>query len=326
MLRHSRRMRRTGLPSSLGDRFTTADAAAEGVPPSRLRASDLRRPFHGVRARAADLPEFLLTDSRGIPRGRAEVDHLRRALDYLPRMAAHEFFCSVTAAIAHGLPLPAAVIDRAIDVAVFAPRRLPRTSGVRGHEASTKTVRSFIDPVSGLRMTTPATTWAMLGAVLTHPHDLIAAGDAVVRQWRVPAPLATRAQLQAAVDSGRRVGVVKLREALVHVRTRSASRPETRCRLALTDAGLPEPESNFDVIELGIALACVDLAYPALKIAIEYEGEHHLLDPEQWAHDIDRYDRLREAGWIVIRVTKAELFGAPSLVVRRVRRAIASRS
>jgi hypothetical protein len=122
------------------------------------------------------------------------------------------------------------------------------------------------------------------------------------------------------------VGVGKLRAALPSIRTRSASRPETRCRLALVEAGLPEPALNFDVVEHGRALGCVDLAYPELRIAIEYEGEHHLLDPEQWARDIERYDRLREAGWVVIRVTKTELFRSPNLLIARVRRARAARA
>ena len=46
------------LPSPLADRpFTVAEAAAQDVPRSRLRARDLAVPFHAVRtAAAADLP------------------------------------------------------------------------------------------------------------------------------------------------------------------------------------------------------------------------------------------------------------------------------
>ena len=59
-------------------------------------------------------------------------------------------------------------------------------------------------------------------------------------------------------------------------------------RLTVIDAGLPQPEVNYDVIEAGRWLGQVDLAYPELRIAIEYEGEHHLTDPLQWAEDIAR--------------------------------------
>lgn len=141
----------------------------------------------------------------------------------------------------------------------------------------------------------------------------------------VDQPLATLEQLDAAVRAGRRIGVGRLRLALPRVRGLAASRPESWTRLTLVDAGLPEPELNHDVFAGGVKLACVDLAYPALRIAVEYDGEHHLRDPEQWSRDIRRYERLEAAGWIVIRVAKAELFSAPGVLVERVNRAIARR-
>ena len=119
--------------------------------------------------------------------------------------------------------------------------------------------------------------------------------------------------------------MVAARLALPRVRTDSASRPETWLRLTLVDHGLPEPDRNHEVCENGVYLGCVDLAYPALKIAIEYEGEHHLLDPEQWSRDISRYEALRAGGWIVVQITKSELFGTPALAVQRVREAIRRR-
>jgi hypothetical protein len=241
-------------------------------------------------------------------------------------MADAEFFSLITAGVFWEVPLPRTLVEGDIHVSVFAPHRLPRSAGVRGHEATHATTRLRVHEASGLRMTSPATTWAMLGAVLRDPYDLVAAGDALVRDWRVDAPVCTLADLSAATVAGRRVGIGRLREALPLVRTRSASRPETRCRLTLIDAGLPEPELNFDVFEGEEFLGCVDQAYPHLRIAMEYEGEHHLLDPVQWARDIERYDRLREAGWIIVRVTKTDLHGAPHLLVERVRRAIRDRS
>ena len=161
-------------------------------------------------------------------------------------------------------------------------------------------------------------------------YDLVAVADAVVRE-RIfnddPPPLATLEQLHKALAVGRRVGGPALREALPRVRTRSASRMESRCRLILSDAGLPEPELNHAVFDReGEFVACVDLAYPTQKIAIEYEGEHHLRDPEQWAKDIARYEALAAAGWFVIRVTKADVFDGRAGLVRRVRDALRARA
>lgn len=122
------------------------------------------------------------------------------------------------------------------------------------------------------------------------------------------------------------MGVARLREALPQIRTRSASRPETHLRLVVVDAGLSEPELNYEVFDAGMYLGALDLAYPRLKIGLEYEGEHHLLDPDQWARDIARYERLTAAGWIIVRVTKTQLFSDPAELVARVRRAITARA
>ncbi len=178
---------------------------------------------------------------------------------------------------------------------------------------------------SGLRVSDPATTWAMLGGVLRHPYDLIAVGDAIVREpWHDedPPTMATLEDLEAATDAGRRIGVAQLRDALPRIRTRSASRTETWMRLVLVDAGFPEPDLNVDVIERGRWLACVDGAWPAEKIAFEFEGRHHLLDPDQWARDIARYEALVAAGWIVMRVTWEDLRDRPGAFAERVRRAL----
>ena len=240
-------------------------------------------------------------------------------------MPEHEFFSHVTAAVIHEVTLPESLLEGAdLHVAVLSPLRLPRSHGVRGHQAVPRLTVVGQGARASLRVADPATTWAMLGAVIRHPHDLVAAGDSLVRDWRT-VPAATIADLDRAIRRGRRVGIRRLRAALPDVRTRSASRPETRTRCVIVEGRLPEPELNYDVYEYGVRLACVDLAYPRLRIAIEYEGEHHLIDPVQWARDIARYESLAAAGWKVIRVTKSELFGTPESIVRRVRAAIAER-
>lgn len=304
----------------LGPYFTTRDAVRRGISRARLRSSAWDAPFYGVRAE----PGALAVEGEW---GDVEREHLHRARALQARQNDALFNTHVTAAIAWGMPLPMSVIDGArIDLGTFSPARLPRIVGVNGHEVQPRLASVVTEPRTGLRVTSPASTWAMLASMLRHPYDVVAAGDAAVRTWRVDEPLATVEQLQRAIDAGRRVGVGMLREALPRLRTRSASRPESWMRLIISDAGLPEPESNHDVIEEGARLACVDGAYPGLKIAIEYGGEHHLKDPEQWARDIRRYEELEARGWIVVRVTKAELFGAPQVFLARLRRAIARRS
>ncbi|MFT4213897.1 MAG: hypothetical protein QM622_03875 [Microbacterium sp.] len=315
-MEHSERMQRHPLPPSLGTAFAVGTALGLGVTPSRLRAHDLRAPFHGVRAlraeHAPDTPESVL---------------LERADHYANRMSTHEFFTHVTAAVIWGLPLPYGVVaGRRLEVAVTWPRRAAEGRGITAHAIRPTLAHRCVHPGTGLAVSTPATTWALLDAVLTRLEDLVAAGDAIVRvpmYAKDPPALGTIDHLRAAMEAGRRVGIDRLREALPLVIERSRSRPESWLRLILQDAGLPVPEANFDVVERGVWLGQVDLAYPELRIAIEYEGEHHLTDPVQWAADIARMDRLVEAGWRVLRVTKEGVFAHRGRTVERVRRAIA---
>jgi hypothetical protein len=106
------------------------------------------------------------------------------------------------------------------------------------------------------------------------------------------------------------------------VRLDAWSPRETRARLLLIDAGLPDPRLNVDVYDAhGGFIACVDLAYPEFKVAIEYQGQLH---GEQYARDIERIERLRADGWIVIQVTSHNL-RYPNVVARRTYEALRSR-
>ena len=48
-----------------------------------------------------------------------------------------------------------------------------------------------------------------------------------------------------------------------------------------------------------------DLGYPELKLAIEYEGDHHRTPAGQFNTDIERRQLLEAEGWTVLRVTKS---------------------
>jgi very-short-patch-repair endonuclease len=75
----------------------------------------------------------------------------------------------------------------------------------------------------------------------------------------------------------------------------------------------------------GVLLGRIDLAYPELKVAIEYEGDGHRTDREQWRKDIQRQRHLESEGWIVIRLTQADLDTA-ELMIASIRRAIIART
>ena len=89
-------------------------------------------------------------------------------------------------------------------------------------------------------------------------------------------------------------------------------------------AGFPAPATQIAVYnEYGALVASVDMGWEHLKIAAEYDGEHHRMDRRQFNTDIHRAEVLQELGWIHIRVTVADVEGD---VLRRVRAAFARRT
>ena len=344
-------MPRPDLPPDLGPSFSVVAARSAGVSRSRLRARDLDHTFHGARAVAdVELVVDHETDAaRAYPRS-AEVRRIHeRAHQYCAVMSSRAFFSHITAAALWDAPLPSRIfrIDpkqqpehlvfdpEVLEVSVPWPDRAPRGRGVNGHAVRPGLAFAVRHPISDLRIASPATTWVMLAGLLPHPYDLVAVADHFVRVRRpphhepsatVPAPLATIAQLTAALRAGRRASAQELHTALERVRTGAASRPETWTRLTIIDAGLPEPVVDFDVLDdFGGFLGRVDLAYPQWRIAIEYEGAHHGADGQRES-DVDRYAGLEQEGWRVVRVTWRMVFQHPETIVRRVRAAIAQRA
>lgn len=329
------------LPPELGSAFGVAAARSAGLSRSRTRAADLESDFYGARAvRGATLASP--RPHTAYPRT-AEAAHIHELSHrFAVVMPPHAFFSHITALVLWDAPLPAHALAAAdgdepdrrlpLDVSVFWPRRAPRGEGVVGHAIRPQLASTRIHPVSGLTLASPATAWAMAAETLRHPYDLVAIADYFVHIRRPPPgsassspPLATVEQLRSAQEAGRRVGGARLAQALPLVRSGAASRTETWTRLTIIDGGLPEPQVDVDIYDRdGRFIARVDMAYPQWRIVIEYEGEHHG-SAGQWELDLDRYARLEEEGWRVIRVTKRLLFQSPELLVQRVRSAIAAR-
>ncbi|WP_222263215.1 endonuclease domain-containing protein [Modestobacter marinus] len=76
---------------------------------------------------------------------------------------------------------------------------------------------------------------------------------------------------------------------------RAESPPESRLRVLLTMAGLP-PVPQWSVRRAdGVFIARVDLAYPAVRLAVEYDGAWHG-EPGQLGRDRRRLNALVAAG------------------------------
>ena len=304
--------------------FLVADARRAGRPRRWIDGDDFDRPYRGLRVTRAEEAE-----DAAVPPGQLQRAAIARAaVHFSAHMHVGEYFSHTTAAVLWDLPLPL-LPDALPHVSVRG--RAPRLGGIHGHQIADSLARVVTHPEHGLRVADPATTWAMLGGMLRHPYDLVAAGDAIVRTPRIPGPTprmerdawGTVAELDVALRAGRRRGAAALRDALPRIRAGSASRMETWVRLIIVDAGLPEPVTDHDVFDWrGRFVGCVDLAYPHLRIAIEYEGDQHRTDPRQWQRDIEKHEALADLGWRVIRVSRDHVFSDPESISRRVRAAI----
>ncbi|WP_299034277.1 endonuclease domain-containing protein [uncultured Pseudokineococcus sp.] len=116
--------------------------------------------------------------------------------------------------------------------------------------------------------------------------------------------------------------VVGVRTALQEVDPLAESLPESALRVHLRRAGI-DVVPQVVVRDRGRAVARVDLALPDLRIAVEYDGRWHGA-PDQFEEDRARLNRLREAGWIVVHVTAADM-AEPGRAVALVRAAMARR-
>jgi hypothetical protein len=302
---------RTRPPIPRGAAVRTSDASAFDTTRAKLRTRTVDHPFTGVSAVDLDMGSV--------------IDACRA---YEPLLRAGEAFSHLhlTAAQLYGVPLPG-WRSAALPVHVLSPTSTrARTVGTVGHRAA----RPF--PISfrfGLPVVGPESVWLQLAAILSR-NDLVAAGDHLVTPGgsvsdRIP-PLTSIERLRAAVDSAAsRRGVRTAAWAITRVRVGPASRPETLLRLCLVEAGLPEPEIGVAVAVAGGSLVLhPDLAYPGLRIAIEYEGGRHR-EARRWERDIERRELFEDAGWRVIRVTAAAL-ADPIALVARVRRVIDARA
>lgn len=322
-----------------------------------MRNSDLDAPFHGVRVRAdvtstalAAADADIATDAS--PTAVAARFH-RAALAVRARAFArvappHTFFRGVTAGVLWNVPLPLRCVDqdaharlgrretlalerdnpRALDAGVLPPHRASRAAGVSGRQLSR--VLTIVQEHDGLRVASPATLWTQLAEELT-VDELIAVGDALVHEprrsdgSRAPAGSGrtTLRRLEAALNAGRRVGAANLREALPQICVGAASSAETDLRLALIRAGLPEPALDYDVVGLGGEfIGYTEFAYPAYRVLVEYEGDHHRTDRAQWNRDIEKHAKAAAAGWAVLRLTSRHLYPRADSAISQVSEAL----
>jgi hypothetical protein len=272
--------------------FTFDSARASGVTVNRLRRKDV------------------VHVGRGLYRPSDWSFDLESAARALSAASPGAWISHVTAARLRCQVLPPWLAD-STELHLSKPRSLPsvRRTGVVGHTLLAGD--DEIELVDGIRISTRSRTWLDLARTLPL-RDLVCMGDQLVRIPRMDfegrtRPYDTVEGLRSLVGRHPNMqGVVRAREALDLLRVGSDSAPESLLRLAMADAGLPEPDLQLP-LRSGDALSpTADLGYRHRRLAIQYDGEHHLVDA-QILSDRRRDKAFESAGWAVLVFDKSDL-------------------
>lgn len=196
----------------------------------------------------------------------------------------------------------------------------------RRHVHSSVLGRHEITEVDGLRVTTVARTLLDLARTLGFEQALVA-GDHALHKEAV-----TSAELESAVTAmPEHAGRRRVRRVFDLLDGRSESVGESRSRALFIARHLPIPEPQPNIYsDKGLHLGRVDLLLEEHHVIGEFDGRikyGRMVPAGQMSEDVlwnekVREDRLRDAGWQVVRWVWDEL-AAPSVVADRVTKAIA---
>lgn len=113
-----------------------------------------------------------------------------------------------------------------------------------------------------------------------------------------------------------------LRGALDRARSPVDSPRELLLRVALVDAGIPEPQVEV-AIRTAAGVRHADLGWPEHRLLLEYQGDEHRTSRRRWLDDLTRVQLLEDAGYRVILVGAADLEDDARSLAARIRRALA---
>lgn len=276
--------------------FARADALRAGISAKTLRGPRFRKILRGVFVDAS------------VPVQRDE-----RTSAALLICGEDAFATHTSAARLLDCPIP---VHPEEHVAVRHPSRRRRRDDVVCHLDPDSSVQL----VRGLRCASPLDTFGQLASLLGLV-DLVVVGDHLVRQRRT-----TPEKLVAFCMQLRGPGAALARRAASYVRAHVDSPMETRLRMLLVLAGIPEPRINHTIREVdGQPVRRYDLSWPAVRVIVEYDGRHHVERVDQWEADLDRREAIDEDGWRMIVVVSRGIYAEPGRTVDRVFRVLRRR-
>lgn len=290
------------------------------VPGGRQAAFDTSRPFtraqalaHGISDRELDGPDY-----QGLFRGvhvaaDVEVTPLLVATGALSLFPADAHASHATAARLYRLPIPPLPHEH-VTVRRADDRR--RRAGIACHVAARAQARLL----AGIRVSTPEQVFLDLASQLPLV-DLVVVGDHLVRRGTV-----SRKRLTAFCAAASGTGAAQARAAAAFVRERVDSPMETRLRMLIVLAGLPEPVMNRTFgDEDGLEFRRYDLCWPQARLIVEYDGRHHIERESQWESDLERRERIEDDRWRIIVVTSKGIYAIPGQTVAKIHRLLLER-
>ncbi|MDO7867529.1 hypothetical protein [Nocardioides jiangxiensis] len=164
-------------------------------------------------------------------------------------------------------------------------------------------------------VSSPAQCFVELASLLSLV-DLVVVGDWLVRTRRL-----RPADLIRFCDASTTRRAAAARRAAAFVRDGVDSPMESRLRVLLVLAGLPEPVVNLSIRDVrGIPVRRYDLSWPAVRLVVEYDGRHHVERIEQWEKDLARREQIEDDDWRILVITSKGIYERPGDTVARVHR------
>lgn len=206
-----------------------------------------------------------------------------------------------------------AVVPDSPDVHVTTPGLRSKKHGIAAHRVK---AGQRVVTWKGLRVTAPGQTFLDLAHRLGLV-DLVVLGDSLVRAGRV-----TVDELVELTAGRCGPYSTSARRAALLVRKGVDSPMETRLRLLIVLAGLPEPTVDHRIhTRDGVLLYRFDLYYAAARLIIEYDGKQHEKDRQR------RSDILRDEQFDAWRLRKVvtvadDIYGVPGQTLSRICRAM----
>jgi hypothetical protein len=146
-------------------------------------------------------------------------------------------------------------------------------------------------------------------------------GDHLVREKRT-----TTEALITFCAGLRGPGAGRARLAASYVRAAVDSPMETRLRMLIVLAGIPEPRVNHTIREVdGQPVRRYDLSWPEVQVIVEYDGRHHIERIDRWEDDLERREAIDDDGWRILVVVSGGIYREPGRTVDRVFRVLQRR-